>query len=153
MEDGAVACQCRSAGKSSSTANAEHAAFELYGLWHYTSITPRLKLQGSFSATRAAPHVAGCTRPAPIVAARPALCAARRTVVSTRASHREDAAAVSRRELATGSAAALVAAVLLPALPAAAAAECSLTPSPNGMQYCDLVEGTGASPVKGALIR
>lgn len=41
-----------------------------------------------------------------------------------------------------------------PLLPASGyAAECSLQTSPSGLQYCDLVEGTGPFPIKGAFIK
>lgn len=36
---------------------------------------------------------------------------------------------------------------------AAAAPECVLQSTPSGLQFCELQEGTGPSPVKGALIR
>lgn len=51
-------------------------------------------------------------------------------------------------------AAAAAAAAGLALSPAAQAAEaCELVKAPNGMQFCDLVEGTGDSPVAGAMIR
>lgn len=63
-------------------------------------------------------------------------------------------ATISRRD-AVGAAALAASTVLLntPLVPVAEADECKLETAPNGLQYCDLVVGTGPSPVQGALIR
>lgn len=79
----------------------------------------------------------------------------RASAVSQHHSHAPDTAAAypratsSRRELVAGVAALTV---LLPGA-ATAAATCDFISSPSGLQYCDIKQGEGPEPVKGALIR
>ncbi|KAL4422899.1 hypothetical protein ABPG75_009096 [Micractinium tetrahymenae] len=90
----------------------------------------------------------------PFVAAAPAAAATRRPRCSleVRAQQEEQSSALDRRTLLAGMGAALVAAQQQ-GQPAAAAEECAFQTATNGLQWCDVVEGSGDAPVQGAMIR
>lgn len=64
--------------------------------------------------------------------------------------HAVKAAVVSRREHVVAS---LTLLSIFRSPMKAGAAECNLQASASGLQFCDLVEGTGPTPAKGSLIR
>ncbi|KAL4451176.1 hypothetical protein ABPG77_009248 [Micractinium sp. CCAP 211/92] len=79
-----------------------------------------------------------------------------RAVVAVRCQQPEQqefsAAPLDRRTMMAGLAASLVA-VQQQGQHAAAAEECAFQTAANGLQWCDVVEGSGDAPVQGAMIR
>ena len=59
---------------------------------------------------------------------------------------------MDRRALLLGAGAVVAGAAVQQGLPAAAA-DCELTTAPSGLQFCDVVEGSGDAPTAGARIR
>lgn len=70
------------------------------------------------------------------------------TVVRSHQQEQTSAASLDRRALLAGLAVSLVAAQQQ-GQPAAAAEECAFQTAPNGLQWCDVVEGSGDAPVQG----
>lgn len=87
-----------------------------------------------------------------LMSERPLLCFPTQPEISSEAEPSECHTRINRRDV-VGTAALAASTALLNVPLISKADECKLETASNGLQYCDLVAGTGPPPEEGALIR